>query len=91
MLYNKSRIIIFKGNVVCPRCDGNGLIYKALLTPIHQEIFICDECDAMWLSPCIDKGTFQNFTTYIESFGYSYDEVELENVVYDWYKKENFC
>ncbi len=30
---------IFKGKVVCPRCDGNGLIFKARIE-IHNHTYI---------------------------------------------------
>lgn len=80
---------IYQNKVVCPRCDGNGLIYKTLLMPLNQEIFICDECEGMWFDPkTIQNGYFSDFTTYVRSKGYTYDEVDLKNIDYGWYERD---
>ena len=35
----------------CPRCQGNGIIYKARIIKTQEIIYLCDECDAVWDSP----------------------------------------
>jgi hypothetical protein len=85
MSYNKEKITYFKGKVVCPRCDGNGLVYKATLLPINTIVFMCDECEAIWFDSFISKSNFQDFTSYISSLGYTYDQIDITNVNYNWH------
>jgi hypothetical protein len=87
MVCTQEKITVFNGKVVCPRCDGNGLVYKATLAPLNKTIFICDECEAMWLDTCIGKSNFQDFTVYVTSLGYTYDQVDVQNSDYDWYSE----
>jgi hypothetical protein len=44
------------GPIYCPRCDGQGIICEGAVNATGQDIFICDECDALWLS-LADIGT----------------------------------
>jgi hypothetical protein len=76
-------IQLFNDNVVCPRCDGNVLVYKALLEQFNQEILMCDECDAIWFSvdDVLNK-QFIDFTTYVRSRGLSYEESNVINIDY---------
>ncbi|HEV2916295.1 MAG TPA: hypothetical protein VGW78_00955 [Candidatus Babeliales bacterium] len=83
---SQAKFILINGKVICPRCDGNGIIYRATLLPSSEKIFICDECEAIWLNTDINKSNFKDFTTHIRSLGYSYNQVELSNINYDWYK-----
>lgn len=79
----------FLKKVVCPLCDGNGLIFKALLLPPNQEIYICDECDAMWFDPAtIQHGYFKDFTTHVRSLGCTIKGIVLANKDYAWYAQE---
>ncbi len=78
---------IFQNKVVCQRCNGNGLIYKASLLPMNQVAYICDECDATWLDyQNISIKNFLNFTTYVNSRGYTYDQIQVVNEDYYWYR-----
>ncbi|QWH20691.1 3'-5' exonuclease (plasmid) [Bacillus mycoides] len=77
---------LFKGNVVCPRCDGNGLIYKAEIKNLNQIVFVCDECDATWLQKTnISLDNFINFEMFLEENGCSYITANIINLGYDWY------
>lgn len=86
-----NNLLIYKGNVVCPRCDGNGFLYQTTLEPINKTVIMCDECEATWPLPInpdtINKSNFQDFTTYIEHLGYTYETIELTNIRYDWFIK----
>jgi hypothetical protein len=52
-------------------------------------MFICDECEAMWHTSCIDKGAFQDFITYVRLLGYTYEQVEINDIDYDWYQAQD--
>lgn len=48
----------------CPRCE-QGIILKKVIKKINQQIYICDECDAVWfherevgIEPFVDFGTY---------------------------------
>jgi predicted RNA-binding Zn-ribbon protein involved in translation (DUF1610 family) len=86
MSFFREKLTYFNGKVVCPRCDGNGLIYRATLMPINKTIYICDECEAMWPDTIISKHNFQDFTSYIAALGYTYNEVEISDIDYYWHQ-----
>jgi len=86
MSYIQEKITYFDGKVVCPRCDGNGLVFRAVLMPINTIIFICDECEALWLDASINKNKFQDFTSYVASRGYRYDQIDINNIDYNWHQ-----
>lgn len=47
----------------CKFCDGEGEIYQAEINLTGETIYICDECDTVWLSPelrDIDAQSFEN-------------------------------
>lgn len=76
----------FQDKVICPRCDGNGLIYKAKVE--DSDIYICDECEAAYLSiEDLSNGEFQDLSTFLEGNGYSYRETKIIDLGYDWYKE----
>ncbi|WCN37016.1 3'-5' exonuclease [Aneurinibacillus uraniidurans] len=78
---------LFKGKVVCPRCDGNGLIYKAKIRELDINVFLCDECEAMWQEhSIITLNSFQDFSTFLDGNGLSYNDVQLFDLEYEWYK-----
>jgi hypothetical protein len=82
-------LTIFDDKVVCPRCDGNGFIYRAIVQPLDKTILLCDECEAIWnLDDHIDKSTFQDFTSYVTSLGYPMEHITLESIDYNWYEAE---
>ena len=54
--------------IVCPRCDGQGHIFKKLIKFNKEMIYICDECDAIWFNDeKIQSGNFIDYSTYMES------------------------
>jgi hypothetical protein len=51
----------------CPRCDAQGEVVAAEVKATGQTIFVCNECEATWLSaesvgacPFVDYGTFMS-------------------------------
>ena len=79
---------IFQNKVVCPRCNdgGGGLVYKAILSPIHKTVYICDECDALWeQSDQIMQGFVISLGAYAKTYGYTYDTIDIESINYYWH------
>lgn len=78
---------LFNGKVICPRCDGNGLIYQGRIEEINKSILICDECEAIWLDfKDIDNFKFQDLSTYLEANNCHYSSTEIIDQGYYWYK-----
>jgi len=75
---------IFNGKVVCPRCDGNGLVYKSKITNLDLIIYICDECEACWKDEKIRLENFQDLTTFLESKGLTYKDAQIHDLGYEW-------
>lgn len=60
-------IQIFKGKVVCPRCDGNGLIYRIPIMDTNESLYVCDECEACWKTiEEIINNEFKDLTTFLD-------------------------
>jgi transposase-like protein len=77
----------FNGKVVCPRCDGNGLVYKAKVSDMNKILFKCDECEASWQETTqISKDTFEDLSTFLEKNGCTYRDAEIIDLGYDWFK-----
>jgi transcription elongation factor Elf1 len=86
MIENDKKLEIFKGKVVCPRCNGNGLVYKAKIKNFDKIILICDECDASWKENTkLSMETFEDLSTYLERIGSSYKEAVIIDLGYNWY------
>lgn len=71
--------------MVCPRCNGQGNIYRGLIQALSLTVYVCDECEATWLNG--EKITIDNF----RNLGEIYDEYSLvqrenriTNDTYDW-------
>ncbi|WP_433958685.1 3'-5' exonuclease [Cytobacillus horneckiae] len=77
---------MFNGKVVCPRCDGNGLIYQAKIVDVKLTVYICDECEASWISADIRKDNFQDLTTFLESNNLIYSKAQILDLGYEWKK-----
>jgi len=55
--------------MICPRCEQDEIV-EAKIKATGSSIFICPECDAMWLSSNrIDSANFLDYGTYMESIG----------------------
>ncbi len=68
---------------LCPRCDNQGLIYKAKVLNLGIILNICDECDACW--PENQKITINNFkdlTVFLEEHNLVYQDTEIIDLGY---------
>ena len=56
--------------MACPRCDGQGVILRIRVPELNIELYLCDECDATWLTKeAIGVEKFVDFQTYMNTFG----------------------
>lgn len=66
--------------LVCRRCDGQGFIKKAEVVGSGTLIFVCDECEATWLSAdALASGSWTDFESYMAQLGKSgsWDEITI--------------
>jgi hypothetical protein len=66
--------------MLCPRCE-QGDIAKAQIKKTGKDIFVCQECEATWLTLSdIGKSPFVDFGTYMEKIGLSplWDELTIQ-------------
>jgi len=69
--------------IVCPRCDGNGLIEKIRIKSFGITLYVCDECEATWFHPStISFYTFIPIESFLEARGIEWSDKELEKIGY---------
>lgn len=66
--------------VCCPWCEGNGLIYKAVIKVTGDIIYICDECDLIWKTPDISLENCYTFGEIMSGLGRKDLWSELSNL-----------
>jgi len=66
--------------VLCPFCDGQGLIDKAKIIDKGIQIYICEECDTMWHTLEIREDNCDNFRKFMIGLGLKGLWEELEEV-----------
>ena len=65
--------------MLCPRCDGQGSIYRARVLDLGIELNICDECEACWTKDQpIKKETFKDLSTFLEEHGIKYKDAKIK-------------
>lgn len=67
-------------SVLCPFCEGQGQIYHAVVKEDSETIYICGECDTVWLTDDISKDNCQAFDCYMLKKGLSPLWSELEDI-----------
>lgn len=76
--------------MICPRCNGQGVIYQALVDDKNLIIYLCDECEATWLDEnCINSRYFLDFTTFMRTLGYKGLWSELKQITESWNDGDN--
>lgn len=69
--------------MLCPRCDDQGLVYKAKIADLDIKLNICDECDACWLeNQAISRRNFKDLATLLEEHGLTYENSKIEDLGY---------
>ncbi|WP_427340822.1 hypothetical protein [Caloranaerobacter sp. DY30410] len=87
---NKKKLRFFEGKLYCPVClnGAYGFVYKARIKNRNKEIFICDECEAVWESEeDILNNQFEEFEEYMHKKGLKPLWSELTDIEEVWYKK----
>ncbi len=65
--------------MVCPRCDDQGNVIAVRIIATGENVFLCDECDALWRKDVpVSVDSFVDFSTYVDQFGLKgrWDEIE---------------
>ncbi|MDF2652491.1 MAG: hypothetical protein K0Q73_8296 [Paenibacillus sp.] len=74
---------------MCPRCSdgGGGIIHKAQVTCLNLTIYLCDECEAMWLNTPFEykPGRWYDFQTFMESKGINEPWKYISGLQKEWY------
>ncbi len=69
--------------MICPRCDGQGSIYKAKIIDLGIKLSICDECEACWTEDQkINLENFQDLSTLLNAHGLTYENAKIEDLGY---------
>ncbi len=69
--------------MTCPRCDQQGLIYKAKVLNVGIILNICDECDACWPeNQEINTNNFKDLTVFLEEHNVTYEKSEIIDLGY---------
>lgn len=69
--------------MICPRCDGQGNIYNALVIDLGILMKICDECEACWQKDQpVKLETFKGLTTFLEENGLTYRDSTVVDLGY---------
>ncbi|WP_053360765.1 hypothetical protein [Bacillus sp. FJAT-27251] len=56
--------------VECPFCDGQGIVHRAEVKKLNRTIFICDECDTIWLDGIeINEENARRFDQFMSEHG----------------------
>ena len=82
-------IKIFKDRIVCPRCDGNGTLYRMKIDGIENSIIVCDECEATWDSWNKIWEPHMDLIVYLEKKGISYSKTIFSKPDYTWFRDES--
>lgn len=76
----------FHNRVVCPRCDGNGFVYRGRIAELGKIVYICDECDALWQEErAIGEKDHVDFSTFLSNHGIK-TNLNVVDVEYNWFK-----
>ena len=69
----------------CPFCDGQGLVYQAEVKKLNRPIYICDECDTVWLDGKeLKEETCLRFADFMKQHGLQALWSELTHIRKDW-------
>ena len=65
--------------IYCPCCYNQGAINKATVKGTNLEIYICDECDLVWVNLDINETNWETLTNFMNKLGLKALWSELEN------------
>ena len=74
---------LYNGRIVCPLCDGEGIVEPILIKKLNLRCYACDECDATWFKiEDIDKKPCEEFSLLMEKHGLEPVASEVTNLDY---------
>jgi Zn-finger nucleic acid-binding protein len=73
--------------IECPFCEVQGIICKAEVKKLARTIYICDECDTIWLDGDeIKEETCLRFDEFMNQYGLQPLWSELDHIEKVWRK-----
>ncbi len=57
-------------SVLCPFCEGQGEVYRVMIEKTRETVFLCGECDSLWLTEEICEDKASNFEDYMLKRGF---------------------
>ncbi len=57
-------------SVLCPFCEGQGEVYRVVVKQTSETIYLCGECDSVWLTENIGEDNATNFEDYMSEQGF---------------------
>ncbi len=68
-----------KEYLFCPDCGGNGIIHRAIIEGLKEEIDVCDECNETWeKGTAIQRNSLGLLSRYTEKRGVSLSKSEIK-------------
>jgi Zn-finger nucleic acid-binding protein len=63
---------------ICPLCE-QGLINEVMIKSTNERIYLCEECEALWLNKQINSTEVLNFDDYMKKRNMKpvWDELEI--------------
>src|SRR5437868_14995537 len=56
--------------MICPRCDGKGVVCRATVRGSGADVYVCDACKALWTHPqSIGPATFVDLAVFLQTHG----------------------
>ncbi len=56
-------------SVLCPFCEEQGEVYRVVVKQTSETIYLCGECDSVWLTDNIGEDNATNFEDYMSEQG----------------------
>jgi AAA+ superfamily predicted ATPase len=71
--------------MICPRCPGKGVVYRATVRGSGAEVYVCDTCKALWTHPqAIGPATFVDLDLFLQAHGAAGGDAALTAIDRNW-------
>lgn len=67
---------------ICPICE-QGLICEVIIKATNEKLYLCEECEALWINDSIDSKEVLNFDEYMKKRNLKpiWDELVLKEII----------